>query len=753
MRNSNVSVDMQKHVRGESRFIDDHPVPSGTLFAVVADSPVAHGRIKSLSITDALNVSGVVSILTSKDIPGENQIGGIIEDESLLAGEVVHFIGEPVALVIAESILAAKKARSRIRIECEALPVITDPREAVAKGNLLIPPRTFQSGDPEMAFKECAVVVEGRADSGGQEHLYLETQGSLAIPEEGGRIRIISSTQGPTAVQKATARVLGIPMNKIEVDVLRLGGGFGGKEDQASAWGALAALGAFKVKRPVKLVLSRHDDLRMTGKRHPYSSDYKLGLTAEGKILAYEAVYYQDGGACADLSPAIMERTLLHATNSYAIPNVKTTAYSAKTNVAPNTAFRGFGGPQGKFVIEAAIRHASEMLGIPAYEIQRKNLIQDGDSFYYGQKVTDAKAVAAWQKADEEFHIKNTLTDVEAFNASHSRLKKGMAVMPICFGISFTSTFLNQASALIHIYTDGSVSVSTAAVEMGQGVNQKIKTVVARVLSVSPERISIETTNTARVANTSPTAASSGADLNGNAAMLAAKELKKRLIAVAATILKTSEDELTIQDEVVIHAGKKTEITWNALIFSAYVGRVSLSAQAYYATPNISFDRTINKGTPFAYHVYGTSITTATVDCLTGIYTVDAVRIVHDFGQSLNKVIDLGQAEGALMQGIGWMTMEEIRHNKDGRLLANSLSTYKVPDIYATPDTIDIRFLEGSYSPTGPMNSKAIGEPPFMYGIGAYFALYNAMKAYKPDAHIPFSAPLTPEKVLMALTH
>jgi xanthine dehydrogenase large subunit len=746
------NIDIEKHVRGESQFIDDFIVPEGTLYAKVFDSTIAHGKILSIDIEEAKNLPGVQAVFIYKDIPGINQVGGIIQDETLFAEIDVQFIGEPVALVVADSMKIAKKAATKIKIKYQPLPVITDPREAFEKNRLIMPLKIFSFGDTEKAWKNCETIVKGRVETGGQEHLYLETQGALAIPEESGKIKIISSTQSPTAIQRAAARILGTDMHNIEVEVLRLGGAFGGKEDQATHWGVMAALAASKLNRPVKLVLSRMDDIRMTGKRHPYSSDYKIGLTSEGKILAYEVTFYQNAGAVADLSPAVLERTLFHATNSYFIPNVKAMAISCKTNLAPNTAFRGFGGPQGKFVIEAAIHKAAQKMGIDAWEIQRKNLLKEGQSFYYGQKAERCLAYRCWDKALKEFNFEGIRNEIKKFNEINCQFKKGAALMPICFGISFTNTFLNQASALVHIYTDGSIGVSTAAVEMGQGVNVKIKKAVAKTLSVDINKIRIETTNTTRIANSSATAASSGADLNGNAAILAAKIIVDRILNVAAEILDIKDkNELSIKNDFIYHQENKTDLQWNELITKAYQKRVSLSSQAYYATPDIYFDKTKNYGRPFAYHVYGTAIITVTLDCLRGTYTIDSVKAVHDFGKSLDPIVDLGQAEGAIAQGIGWLTLEEIVHSREGKLLSNSLSTYKVPDIYAAPTEIDVVFLEDSENPYGPFNSKAIGEPPLMYGIGAYFAILNAMKAFRPNEDFKIVAPITPERVLLSL--
>jgi len=594
-------------------------------------------------------------------------------------------------------------------------------------------------------------VVEGSVETGAQEHLYLETQGSIAYPVEGGGLKIISSTQAPTSGQRCAAKVCGLPMNMVEVDVKRLGGGFGGKEDQANAWCALAALGAFISKKTVKLVLNRQDDMRITGKRHPYSSDYKLGLKKDGTFIAYEVVFYQNAGATADLSPAILDRTLFHCNNVYSIPNIKATGYSCRTNLPPNTAFRGFGGPQGLFVIEAAIYKAAEKLGVEPYVLQRKNMFTDGGAFPYGQVIENSRAIETWDEAVAKYNFDEIRSKVENFNRENKLLKKGVALMPLCFGISFTNTFMNQASALVHIYNDGSISINTGAIEMGQGVNTKIRQVAAFVLSVDIARVKIESTNTTRVANTSPTAASSAADLNGKATENACLILKERLIGFAKAILKTTEkDSLEIINENVFVNGNNINFGWQELVNTAFFNRVNLSAQAQYATPDIFFDSKTAKGKPFAYHSYGTGIVEATVDCLRGTYEIDSVKVVHDFGKSLNPLIDRGQAEGAILQGIGWVTMEEIIFNNKGRLVTDALSTYKIPDLNFAP-RMDIAFLANDNNPLGLFNSKAIGEPPLLYGIGAYFALMNAIKEFRKGVSFQISAPLTNEKALMCL--
>lgn len=744
------NIDSYTHVRGESVYLDDIPLVNGTLFAAVFDSPVAHGKIRSLNTTAAAAMPGVVKIFTAGDIPGENQIGGIIPDEELLASTHVHFCGMPVAIVIAESEEQARLAVKKIKIEADLLPVITDPREAKEKGELIIPPRTFQIGDTSSAWKDCEYIFEGRAETNGQEHLYIETQGAYAVPQENGAIRIYSSTQGPTAVQRTAARVLNMPMNKIEVDTTRLGGGFGGKEDQATTWGVMCALAAYHLKKPVKYCLHRMEDMRMTGKRHPYSSDFKIGLNKEYKIIVYEATFYQNAGAAADLSPAVMERTLFHCNNSYFIPNVKATAYSCRTHLPPNTAFRGFGGPQGMFVIEAAIDKAAQALNIPASVIQQKNLLETGDEFPYGQKA-ESEANECWNKTNELYNIKQLQKKVTDFNAGNKLYKKGIALMPICFGISFTKTFMNQARSLVHVYTDGSVGISTGAVEMGQGVNTKMLQVAAEIFSIDPAKVKVNTTNTYRIANTSPTAASAAADLNGKATAVACTAILNRMKQAAAEELKTTVDVIEIKDEIIYVSGEKTDMSWKKLAMLTHMKRIGLSELGHYTPPGIHFDSSKEKGHPFAYHVYGTAIITVTVDCLRGIYEVDSVKVVHDFGQSMNTMVDMGQCEGGIVQGIGWMTMEELLYNKEGKLMTSALSTYKVPDIYSVPKEITILPLETQKENLAVFQSKAVGEPPLMYGIGAYFALRNAVKAFNSSANIPYDAPMTPEKVLMNL--
>ena len=744
------NIDSGTHTRGESVYLDDIPLLQGTLFGVAFGSPVAHGIIQKLYVDEATNMPGVVKIFTYKDIPGVNQIGGIVPDEVLLAEHEVDFCGMPIAFVVAETEDLARLAVKKIKVQIDPLYIITDPREAQEKGELIVPPRTFLLGDTQTAWSSCEHIFEGIAETNGQEHLYIETQGAYAIPQENNGIKIYSSTQSPRATQQASCKVTGLAMHQVEVDVNRLGGGFGGKEDQANAWAAMCALATLILKRPVKYSLNRLEDMAMTGKRHAYSSDFKIGLNKDFKIIAYEVTFFQNAGAAADLSPAVLERTLFHCTNSYFIPNVKARAYSCRTHLPPNTAFRGFGGPQGMFVIESAITMAAEELGIDRALIQKTNLIQTGNEFPYGQNAI-SEATQCWDKAETLYDIDKIKQQIKVFNNSNKLSKKGFALMPVCFGISFTNTMMNQGRSLVHVFNDGSVSVTTGAIEMGQGVSTKILQVVAQVFSLDPSRVKLQTTSTHKIANTSPSAASATADLNGKATLMACNAIKERLIAVAADALNADVSSIDLRNGQVCVNEDQCEWTWERLVMAAFLKRVSLSEHAHYATPEVHFDKLKEKGHPFAYHVYGTAIVEVTVDCLRGIYEIDAVKLVHDFGTSMNPAIDLGQIEGGVVQGIGWMTMEELMFDKEGRLRSNTLSSYKVPDIYSVPKKIEVEALKTENENLAIFRSKAVGEPPLMYGIGVYFALRGAIKAFNPAAKLAFAAPMTPEKCLMGL--
>ncbi len=743
--------DAALHAMGASRFTDDLPAPADCLFLQPILSTLAHGLIEKLDTETAQALPGVVKIFTAADIPGQNQVGNVATDEVLLANKEVVYHGQPLALVAAESAEIARRAASLVNVDYQPLPAVFDAREADRLGMHIAPKRIFACGDVGAAFAKCAWIVEGSAQTGAQEHMYLETQAAIAYPLENQGLKVLSATQSPGMTQRIIARVLGLAMHQVEVDVLRLGGGFGGKEEQATPFAAMVALAALELQRPVKLALRRNEDCQITGKRHPYDADFKLGLDADGKILAYQVDFYQNAGAYADLSLAILERTLFHAGNAYYIPNMHVGAVSCRTHLPPNTAFRGFGGPQAMFVLEAALFKAASVMNLDPSELQRRNLLKEGDSFYYGMPAQRCQAEASWVQAEQNFHLRGRQREIEAFNATHKLEKKAMAIMPICFGISFTATFLNQADALVHVYADGSVNVSCGAVEMGQGVRQKIAKVAAMTLGISEQWVKVESTNTSRIANMSPTAASTGADLNGQAARFACMQIKQRLLLVVASMLDGTEaGQLDIAGEQVICQGQPTDIQWKQLIARAYLSRTALSAHAHYATPDIFFDRSVNKGHPFAYHVYGCAAVEVTLDCLRGRYRFDRVCIVHDDGRPLDMIVDRGQVEGGLVQGLGWMTLEQVAFDATGRLLTDSMSAYKIPDMHFAPD-IALHFLESADNPPGLLHSKAVGEPPLMYGIGGYFALVKAIQAFNPRWQADYHAPMTPEKVLLAL--
>ena len=552
------------------------PAPEGMLHAAVYGSPVAHGRLKSLNLKSARALKGVVGIFTAADIPGQNQIGPIIPDEELLASTDLHFNGQPVALVVADDPEIARQAVRKIVAEIEELPAVTNPRDAFAAGSIIGSTRTFEIGEVDQAWESCDVIVEGTCDIAGQEHVYMESQRARCMMREGGGFRVEASTQSPYAGQRMIAQVLGIPQHEVEVDVLRLGGGFGGKEDQATPYACLAALACHKTGKPVELVLRRDEDLRMTGKRHPYMADFKLGLKSSGEIVAYEAKHFQNAGASADLSPAVLERTLFHATNSYRVPNARLFAASCRTNLPSNTAFRGFGGPQGMFVIESAMAKAALKLGMSREELQRINLLKKGDHFAYGQEVETDSLERSWQSMEEKFDPVGTRNRINKYNATNPTRKKGMALMPVCFGISFTSTFMNQAGALVHVYSDGSVALTSGGVEMGQGLTTNLRRVAARTFGIDDARVKVESTNTTRVSNMSPSAASATTLLNGNAVMVAVRNIRARLLDLAGKELGLTDKRLSIENERVTADGNPTELTWTKLIRAAYLNRVGL---------------------------------------------------------------------------------------------------------------------------------------------------------------------------------
>lgn len=714
-------------VRGTARFTGDLRLPDGGLHATVAISPWAHARFTRMEVASAAAQPGVRAVLTATGIPGVNRIGSIVADESVLAEGEVHCVGQPIALVLAESPEAAWRAAQLVTADWVELPAILDARAAYGAGHVLAPPRTFACGDVDAAWARCRTVVAGRVDLGSAEHAYLETQCAIALPRDDGGVLVHSATQSVSVVQRAVAAVTGLPMHLVEVQVIRLGGGFGGKEDQATLWAALAALGAVTCGCAVRIAPDRCDDMRITGKRHPYSAEYRLGLDAQGRFLAYEASLLQDAGCATDLSPAILERSLFHATNAYAIPNVRVTATSCRTNLPSNTAFRGFGAPQAIAVIESAIRAAARALDVPATQLQVANLVDEGDITYYGMRLTDVRARECWAELAARHDPAGLAAAAAAHNAAHPLTRRGVDVIPLCFGIAFTARPLNQAEALVHVYRDGTVSVTTGAVEMGQGVSAKLRAAAALELGIPIDLVHVEPTTTSRVANVSPTAASTGADLNGGA------------VTQACRVIRAGLDKLDPDGD----------LDWATRVAHAATERIGLSALAHYATPGLDFDPESRKGRAFAYHVYGAAVVTSTVDVLRGTARIDRVAVVHDAGRSIDASIDRGQVEGAVVQGVGWMTIEDIRHDSAGRLITDSFANYKIPDIDSAPE-VEVTLLERD-SP-GLLGSKAVGEPPLIYGLGALFAIRSAIASVRPDLSGDVVSPLTSERIF-ALLH
>ncbi|MGC4121642.1 MAG: molybdopterin-dependent oxidoreductase [Myxococcales bacterium] len=747
--------DMKMHVRGTSQFVDDIPAPPGCLHAALFTSPVSKGRIKSIDVAKAKAAPGVVAVLTHQDVPGLNQVGHIFKDQPLFAFDAVEYIGQPIALVVAESPRLARRAVKLCEAEIEKLVPVLDPREAAAKGMLHGSKRVLVNGDPDGAFGRCKHVVQGRLASGPQEHFYFETQRALALPGEHDTIKVCASAQAPGAFHHHIAEVLGIPMHKVELDIRRLGGGFGGKESTA-VWVVAPAVAAFLLKKPVKLVLERNEDIATTGKRHAYEYDYKIGLDEEGRIQAYEVTLYQHAGACADISTAVLGRSFLHASGSYRIPNIRITGMSCRTNLPPNNAFRGFGVPQGTFAIESALARAAEVVGLSAVELKKRNLLSDGDSLPYGMKLEKVNAHRCWDALDRNVDLAKRQAEVAEYNRTHAETKKGLGLVPVCFGISFAQTALNQASSLVNLYVDGTVSVSTGAVEMGQGVNTKIQLIAAKTLGIKPDKVRVDTTNTSRIPNASPTSASTGADLNGMATQTACQKLYARLqsfMAQRAVILKelknADPNEIAIRDEVIYVGGEKVDLSWEALVKAAQWARVDLGEHAFYATPDLHYDLATERGRPFAYYAYGTSLTEVLLDVVRGTYTIEAVDVVHDVGMPISEEVDRGQVEGAVVQGIGWATLEQIRYGADGKVLTG-VNAYKVPDLKFVPKRFGVTLLPDSNNPFAVFNSKAVGEPPFVHGLGAYFAVLEALRSVRKDRPLP-SLPVTPEKAFMYL--
>lgn len=749
------------HVTGEARYVDDLPDPERLLTGRVVYSSHAHARIRSFDLRAARSVPGIHAVLSAADIPGQNEMGPVVKDEPVLAAEEVICAGQALFLIAGESAEQCREAERRITVEYEPLDAILTLPGAMEKGSLLGPPRKIERGDAKGAVQNAPHRVSGELWTGAQEHWYLETQVCLCVPDESRQMTVYSSTQHPSETQTLVADVLGWPRNAVTVEVRRLGGAFGGKETQANHTACWAALLAHATGRPVKIRLFRDDDMIMTGKRHRFMIRYDAGYDDDGMIKGVVLELHSDGGAATDLSFAILERAMLHADNSYFLPACSVTGCVWKTNLPSNTAFRGFGGPQGMAGIETILDRIARTLKQDPAEIRRRNFYgPDGhDSTHYGQVVENSRLTLLYDRLLASSDYSRRRQEIAQFNAAHEFRKRGIALTPVKFGISFTTTFLNQAGALVHVYTDGTVLVSHGGVEMGQGLHTKIQGIAAAELGIDPSRIRVSATNTATIPNTSATAASSGADMNGMAVKNALDTLKARMVEGLAryfserhTGIPSVPGELRFDHDRIIDARHPDR--WLPFAEAArqlYLQRVSLSAAGFYSTPKIGWDRETGRGRPFLYYAFGMAVSEVEVDVLTGGHHILRVDILHDAGDSLNPGIDVGQVEGGFVQGVGWCTTEEIVWDDQGHLLTHSPDTYKIPTAGDIPEEFHVELLKGAPNPWTIRNSKAVGEPPFMLAFSVWFAIKDALSAVADHAVEPeFSLPATGERILRA---
>lgn len=747
------------HVTGTAKFIDDIPEIPGMLTACVFRSSEAHARILQTDLSTARALKGVHCILSAQDIPGYNNMGAVIHDEVCLAFDKVQFRGEAIFLIAADNLQTAKKAASLIKIEYETLPAIFTIEDAILHSSFFGKERSIISGDTTIALQNAEHITEGTLTSGGQEHWYLETQACLCIPNENNEFQIYSSTQNPAETQSIVADVLGLSRNMVRVEVKRMGGAFGGKETQAAHLAAWCALLSQATGKAVKLRLDRRDDQRYTGKRHPFLTKYKAGFDKTGKLLAVEMNLFSNAGATTDLSWAIMERAMFHADNAYYCPNMSIKARVCKTNLPSNTAFRGFGGPQAMAVMEHIIEEIALICKKKALEVRKLNFYgENGFTTHYGQTLDNILLQRIAAELENKADILNRETEIECFNKAHVSRKRGMAISPVKFGISFTTTHLNQAGALMNIYQDGSVMISHGGTEMGQGLYTKIQQIAAKELGISENQIRISSTQTDHVPNTSATAASSGTDLNGMAVKNAVSKLKDRLRPIAETLLlplkKTNNPgNLVFENGKVYFSGKSEKsIDFTELISKAYFERISLSVTGFYKTPDIFFDKTIGKGRPFHYFAYGMAATEVEVDIYSGMVKIIRTDIVHDAGNSIHPEIDKGQIAGGYIQGCGWCIWEELKYDQQGRLLNFSPDTYKIPTIGEMPSAFHIHLLEHSDNKGTIFGSKAVGEPPFMLALSSWLAVRNAVSSVcGPEKAINIQIPATNEAILRCI--
>ncbi len=741
------------HVTGSAIYLDDMPNVRGTLHAALVLSPHAHARIVAIDPTRALAMPGVVALITSADVPGHNNIGPGTIEEPMLAVEEAEYVGHPVAAIAADTLDHARAAAAFVDITYDPLPAILTIEEALASGAIVCPEQHMVRGDPFTALGKAPLRLAGEVRCGGQDHFYLEGQIALAIPGEEHDMHMFSSTQHPTEVQHGVAHLLGLPFNAVTVEVRRMGGAFGGKESQATIIAGIAAVLAWKTKRPVKLRLPRDVDMMATGKRHGFLIRYDVGFDAQGTILALDMLLAANGGNIADLTPAVLTRALCHADNCYYVPDIRLRGVPCKTNTVSNTAFRGFGGPQGMFAIEAVVEAIATHLQLPLDAVRRRNFYgtETRNVTPYGMVVEDNLIARVTEELDRAVDLAAWRREIDEFNATHLTIRKGLATMPIKFGISFNLPSLNQAGALVHVYSDGSVHLNHGGTEMGQGLFVKIAQVVAQAFQIDLDNIRVSATSTGKVPNTSPTAASSGSDLNGMAALNAASEIKTRMSAVAAEHFEVPVDEIEFSANR-IFAGNRS-ISFGDLAQLCWQKRVSLSATGFYRTPGLHWDFKTNTGRPFYYFSYGAAASEVAIDTLTGECRTLRTEIVQDAGLSLNPAIDLGQIEGAFVQGMGWLTMEELWWDAKGALRTHGPSTYKIPGSRDVPPIFNVRILpESPNKELTVFRSKAIGEPPLMLAISVWLAIRDAVASLRQYKYRPkLDAPATAERILSAI--
>lgn len=742
-----------KQVMGRAEYTDDIPEPVGTLHAYLGCSQVAHGAIKAMDLRAVLAVKGVIGVLTAEDVPGVNDVSAVhAGDEPVFPEKTVEFYGQPLFAVIAESRDIARRAAERAKVDIDVLPHVLGPMEAIEAGYPdVTAPLTLERGDVGEGFAKAANRITGQMAIGGQDHMYLEGHISFAMPGEDDDVVIYASTQHPTEAQMIVAQVLGVSANSVVVNVRRMGGGFGGKESQMNLFAAVAAIAAKKWNRPVKIRPDRDQDMSSTGKRHDFVADYAVGFDEDGRIEAVEGQWAARCGFAADLSGPVTDRALFHADNAYFYPHVRLKSRPMKTNTVSNTAFRGFGGPQGVIVAERMIEEIAYVLGKDTLDIRKANFygVGERDVTPYHQIVEDNILERLIGELEETSEYRKRREEILAFNAKGGILRRGIALTPVKFGISFTATWYNQAGALLHVYKDGSLMINHGGTEMGQGLNTKIAQIVAEAFGVSLDAVKITKTTTEKVPNTSATAASSGTDLNGMAALDACEQIKARLADYARE--KWGVGEVCFEGGNVLLGDKV--IGFKEFIAGAYMDRVQLTAAGFYKTPEIHWDRATGKGQPFFYFAYGASCSEVEIDTLTGEYRVTRADVLHDVGRSLNPAIDRGQVEGAFIQGMGWLTTEELWWDDKGQLRTHAPSTYKIPLASDKPRHFDVRLAEWSENPKRTIKrSKAVGEPPFMLGISVFEALGHAVASVADYKVCPrLDAPATPERVLMAI--